>query len=372
MEYFMEQLSFFKDLLLYKAPIKYADLGNLVDSFLKKNKSEFRVKIIISEEYIIGKVQEITFPRNMLRLEKKYEMQNYATFHLIGHLGKKTKISVDEDFAILRHPDFPSVWLLFSDAGRFFMEKPLKMIYKCIRPRVTIPIINTNQFEKLCIYFQKQDHTSEIRIKQIGRRGKIKSKGATKNIESDRTWTDLSIAEGFQEAKEVDHWVSDVLVEYTNIMTKRSGIIKFDRNGEFLFRGEASLSFYTFIDAAAKSSAERYVFLKNRDKTPENNYLSRPFSIEFNFNILENKEQIYKLSKVIKIIPRSRMTILHGNPYFHAVFVDYNDGSVVELLILESNRINILPQGKATVSSLQRLCSSIFFNFREGELVNEN
>src|ERR1035437_9589124 len=121
----MDQLSFFEDLLLYKSPVKYADLGDLVDSYLKKGKNEFRVKMIISEEDLIGKVKEITFPRNVIKLENTYEIKDYATFHITGHLGKKIKISVDEKFSILRHPDYSYVWLFFSDAGRFFMEKPL-------------------------------------------------------------------------------------------------------------------------------------------------------------------------------------------------------------------------------------------------------
>lgn len=60
--------------------------------------------------------------------------------------------------------------------------------------------------------------------------------------------------------------------------------------------------------------------------------------------------------------------MLHSNPYFHAVMLDYRDGSTYEVLVLSDSGLTVIPQGRATVRSLQRLCSHVFAGFREGDL----
>lgn len=366
----MNQFSFTEDMALYKTKISFHDLARVIDSFLTIEKTEFRIKLIIYEADLIKKIKENIEKLNpSLNGKVIFKDENFCSFELNGYFGRKIKTNIAGKFILLPHPFKKNVWIILTNANRLFIIKPLQKLLESIRPRITKPLIITKQLENLLTGFQKLSVVKDIRIKQIGQRGKIKSKGATKNIETDRKWTDLDIKEVFSEARQEGHWITDISFEYIASETERLGSIKLDRNGEITFRGEAKQSFYHFINKASDFAVERYNFLKNRDKTSENNYTSRPFIIKFNSDILSNTNQIGGLIKVLRKIPKSRLTILHGNPYFHSVFVDYKDGSVTEILVLDKNKINILPQGRTTVRALQRICSFIFYDFREGDLV---
>ena len=112
----------------------------------------------------------------------------------------------------------------------------------------------------------------------------------------------------------------------------------------------------------------RYDFLHGRARSKDTGFHSRPFNIEFDIPIFDSRENIRTLQGVLKKIPAVTCTTLHGNPYFHAILVDYSDGSSYEVLVISGNRITVIPQGRSTVGALQRLCSAVFFDFREGEL----
>lgn len=369
----MNQISANEDMFLYKSKINFIDLPNTLNTLFGKNIEEFKVQLIIFNGNFIRAIDEHIDSIKGLKVLKLFgSSPDQSSYEMSGSFGRKNKISIRGKLFILQHPIFKEIWVCISNYGRKFFEYPVRALIKRVRPRIIKPIITTPQFEELLFNFQKLALTESIRIIQFGQRAKIRSKGAKRSIESDRKWTDLNIKETFSDAKEAGHWITDIKLEYCPSGYSKDFSIKIDRTSLITFRGETKISFYHFINSISGYANERFLFLKDREKSKSNNFVSRPFAIKFNSSVLNSTEQVKRLKDAINHIPNFRQTIIHGNPYYHSVLVDYMDGSVSEVLVIDEDKINIIPQGKATVRSLQKLCSHIFYNFREGEFMEGN
>jgi hypothetical protein len=187
-------------------------------------------------------------------------------------------------------------------------------------------------------------------------------------METDRRWTRRPIAEVFEQAREQNAWITDIAVDY-RLAGRGSarGYLSVGRWGEHRIRHYATDAF-DVIEATCKMAAERYDFLRNRARTRETKYLSRPFVIDFKFPTLNNGEDIRRLHGALATLPNTSGVVIHGNPFYHVALTDYADGSMFEVVSFSPTYLAVIPQGRATVRALTALCSAVFANFQEGAL----
>jgi hypothetical protein len=259
------------------------------------------------------------------------------------------------------------VWVLITHSGRIFEQHLLEPFLSSVRPRCTRPILQTDQIRSLINKVEALPETRELRVRQVGSRAKIKSKGASKVLESDRRWTDLSVEEAFGELRSEGHWITDATVQFRYLSIPNASI-KITRYGKLAFRKIAGAAFSSCVSTGALLARKTYEFLHGRARSKNTGYQIRPFNIEFGIPIFDSRQQIHLLQSALRKIPSVTCTTLHGNPYFHAVMVDYYDGSSYEVLVINPNHLTVIPQGRSTVSALQRLCAAVFYGFREGDL----
>jgi len=67
---------------------------------------------------------------------------------------------------------------------------------------------------------------------------------------------------------------------------------------------------------------------------------------------------------------KSSVSVLHGNPYIRLSVVDYIDGSNIDVWVLNTKQIFIVPQMKASVPSIKRIINHIFDTFAEGKIID--
>lgn len=365
-----KQTSFTADAFLYKRKVEFSSLPKTLEQILLSGAKEIRLKYIVSEQNLTESIPT-SINHSKYKFSEEIRDHNFLSGVLSSRFGKKEKEDISGQIYLIQHPDFKYVWILISDSGRKLFEKPIKFFLRSIRPHTSSPVLTTGQIENILRMLSTQPGLKDLRVTQMGQRSRINSEGATKQIESDRKWTDLGIVEAFEEAHETGQWISDISIGYTTHQF-HEGYLKIGRYGDFVLKNLAQLAFDSFANMVAKYAEERFKFLKDRNRRKETNYTSRPFNVNFDYAALNSKEQILKLSKTLHQIPSTTCTVLHGNPYFHAVIVDYDDGSTYEILVLGDNHLTVIPQGRTTVRALQQLCSYVFSEFREGELSDLN
>jgi hypothetical protein len=370
-----EQLSFVADSLLYQRPLEFRTLGRVLEEVLQSGVRELRVKLLVSEPSL-ARVLHTAPGSERGRFEPNFVTPDATAGRVWGKFGRRPAETIEGRFAALRHPDLPLVWVVVTDATTDFLTRPFRWLMRSAIPRPTAPILRTPQLQALVeglqtsvrMHFADDPHAN-VRVTQLGYRARIASAGARKAVERDRKWTDLSVREAFSDAVDAGQWVTDVGVEYPQTSRPgRKARARLGRYSVFTFQRSALPAFDAFVGPAAAMAQEWFNFLKDRARRPANQYTTRPFRIEFGYPVLSTPEQITLFAKALRKMPSVTCTVLHGNPYFHAVLLDYHDGSTYEVLVSDEEGATVIPQGRATVRALQRLCSRVFADFREGEL----
>jgi hypothetical protein len=296
---------------------------------------------------------------------------------LSGVIGRYEPRRVSGKLIAYSHPSHPKAWVILTIRPGDFESVILARLLNAVRPRCVRPIIRTEQIQQLFTELagipgmdspgsDRHAEAAAPRVVQIGSRSHIQSPGARKPVEAFRRWTDLSIAEAFRDARESEQWVTAATLAFCFKGT--AGRVQVGRDGVAKFSGTPTPVFEPVTAYISRVATERYEFLRGRERTRQNLFQNRPFDIAFRSVDLAADEERNLLRSVLRSIPNATCTVLHGNPYFHAVVVDYLDGSSYEVLILESRKMTVIPQGRATPASLQRLCRSVFKDFREGEI----
>ncbi len=196
---------------------------------------------------------------------------------------------------------------------------PLESFISSVRPRCTRPILQTGQIRSLLGKVEDLPSTQDLRVRQFGSRAKIRSKGASKTLESDRKWTDLSVEEAFKEIRSEGHWITDASIQFRYFSVHNAGL-KITRYGIFTFRrvaGEQTLlSGFPDAGRSAREYAFSMVALDQRALTLGFD----TFNIEFESAVFDEKDQVRLLQDALRKLPSVTCTVLHGNPYFHAIF----------------------------------------------------
>ena len=360
------------DALLYAGQIPHARVGSIIEQVIASGAPDVRVKLLLSEADLLAAIGRARLP-SRIRFESIAHGQHYVAGMLSNTIGREKNRRIEGNFALLRNPDYSFVWLLITTAGGEFLKSAVRPFFRFVHPRPAVPVFRTQQIEAMLTGIEQPNFTRGIRIRQIAGRASIDSEGARKRLEADRRWTDRTIADAFEQARTANQWITDVSIDFiTN--NWNHGSVKIGRYGTIAFRGRGQEVFSMLLRESSGVAQERFEFLRDRARSPERDFRSRPFEIDFQFDAIVNKGSIADLKSAIVRIPRTTCTVLHGNPYWHAVMSDYSDGSVYEIVVLEPSRLTVIPQGRASVRALQRLGSYVFAHFHEGEfreLANE-
>lgn len=351
---------------MYGRAATWTELPRVVDAALGNGAREVKVKLLLWDKAFARRPNRAAGPFSQGYTEM-HRRSGSVVGEIQGYFGRDKQEIVGGKFLAVQSPEIPVLWAIVTDAGSDFLKRPFRHFLRGATHRAIAPILRTPQMEELLQLLQRDRRVHELRVTQMGYRAPIHSHGARKAVERDRRWTDLTLEEAFSEALEAGQWVTDVTAQF-NDEAFGYAQVKIGRYGVFTFERRARIALDTLLAPAAKMAFDWYQFLKNRQRAATTHYHSRPFNIEFNYPALESRDQVLELAQTLSSIPAVTCTVLHGNPYFHAVLVDFQDGSTYEALVLRENALTVIPQGRATVGALQRLCSRVFSNFREGEL----
>ena len=145
----------------------------------------------------------------------------------------------------------------------------------------------------------------------------------------------------------------------TSFHTKNN-FFKISRYGLFQCRDFFSFMFKSVIEEMASNASNNFSLYDNRNRSKNDDYRLKPVCIEFDSDIFKDKKENKSLADVLNKISDSSLSIFHSNPYFHASYVDYRDGSSYDIWVLSNNKITIIPQMKSTAAAIDRLIEMYF------------
>ena len=360
-----DQRSFAIEALLYGQRVPYDGLPSVCETLLLGDTEELRIKLLLTEAPMVDALSQRGSAGRHFSFKKVSPEQVSGEMRLTIGRGART---VEGGFTIIKHPRHPVVWVLVTDARGEFLRQLLMKGMRSVHPRLTAPILRTQQLEALLNRFASIPRGEDIHVRQVGTKARIPSEDVRPSVETDRRWTRRTIADIFERAHEENAWITDIAVDY--VLPSRGmsrGYLRVGRYGEYRL-GRYAADAFDLIESTCAMAAERFHFLRNRDRTRATHYRSRPFVIDFTFPALSSTEDTKRLHGAVTSLPNTASVVLHGNPFYHVAVTDYADGSMFELVSFSPTYVAVIPQGRATVRSLTALCSAVFANFQEGAL----
>ena len=174
----------------------------------------------------------------------------------------------------------------------------------------------------------------------------------------------LGLLGAFDFAREQNAWFKSVTFEAFTGQAVRAEIT-LARNGSIRTDGALSRVFESLVLPICGKVYESYMLFRKRSQRDSPRLEVRPLTIDFGREIIAGEEET-RLVEAIKLQPKTSVSIVHRNPYIQASVVDYVDGSIFDLWVLNPRELIVVPQLKGTISAIRRLIANIFNNYAEG------
>lgn len=360
---------------------KHDDVSSLVDTvdILLQTYNDIDIKaLILSSKFDINELFSLRVPREF-ELTKDYVGESVSSYYLTKK-SRRGSYMIDGRFVVFKHSE-PNIYIVLTHEKSEFVNNALRSFLNKYYPRISATFINSyymrDIFSKLEGYVNKEYENMELLATRFFAKSRVAHKGR-KKPGSEGHWDYMDYRDAFSLAFESNTWVSSIdfiiqpkeqdykdAFEYERYKNMRV-MAKVTRNGLVQCDSQFRLIYKTIIWEIAKKASKDSAFFDNREISKEKQQKPKPFVIEYTDDVFKNKTENRRLIGALQKIENSSLSVMHPNPYLHALFVDYKDGSSYDIWVLSDSRITIVPQLRSTIASLQRLCDYIFRGFREG------
>ncbi len=192
--------------------------------------------------------------------------------------------------------------------------------------------------------------------------------------DKDIKWTRRPFEEVFRIVDEQNGWIKKI--DFKSFILKEArgrtyqekkieGSISSDLH--FIFKGDFITFRDYFLDPAIKIAKKRFGYFDSRSESAKDR-LPEPIVIKFDEPIFGELDWNERFIDIMADMKNASVTQYHINPYIHVSLVDYQDGSSYGIWIVSDDEINVIPQVRASVASMNRLVNHIYERISEGEV----
>lgn len=327
--------------------------------------AQFRQLILYTKKELIQNLLDRENSSSFKILNKKANV-----FFMSSNVGRDDR-KISGTFALLPTP-FENIFRLTSISYSPFWEEIVKRFVKRLYPDA-MPVFFKQAEIKKALMSLEFSLGKDFRIR-VSEATTKEEKVSRRRYDTERRWTNLSIADVFNLAAARSQWFVAIrfLIEkrvrpdkeiYRRVAAGRIsnfGEVKFDR----LYK-----EFVSNVNPILESSAAaRLNFLDGRGLRERNYEPSKPIEITYASDVFATVEEVRRFGAVMQKYPNATKAVLHANPYYHSNIADFLDGSSFEVWIVSPRNIVLIPQAKASEQAFERMISYIFSEFKEGEI----
>jgi len=368
---------------LYLIYRHHSDIDTVIpqlDAFLHTAKRNKLSLLIIScsgdlfEE--IGGWQPNGYELNIV--SQTHRLSSVILTRAITRLGKTRHIRGN---SLIFKSDVPDIYIVVTHEKREFIDRVLIPFFQSYSPTLYTSFFSSPQIKKilddvLSEYKKQYSEKSGINVRIIANR--LVAYERARHPTTEVVYTKKDYNGAFEDAMAQDLWVDKVDFSVEEYEQNIAGEFLFkkellhgyiSRGGLFTCKKNFSGFFKNVVMRGVEIAYNNKAMLSNRGRTEKNDFESRPVILEYDLPVFAEKSKNEDLIISLKGIPFSSLSIYHSNPYFHASFVDFMDGSSFDIWVLSENRIIIVPQSNTSFTSFGRLINHIFEEFQEGEIV---
>ncbi len=357
---------------LYKQTHDDSDTcAGYIDEMLHRNrKYQISMFLLVSKKDIFQNIKNIKSPRFVV------DFGDGNKTNSIFSIRVAKKDSEQFGNVLIVNTPKPEVYFAVTDEPRLFVESVLRPFINSFYPEISLAFLSSSEIQQI---LEKLENATEGEIivdritaykriahKIVYNRKTKRKEQSVDSKESAVTYTGRPYRESFDDAFANDQWIDKVQFH----LLKKDVISMggyFSRGGLFKFRDAFSPFYQMIMPHIIEIIEKKFKLYSNRSRT-ENKAKPSPLVIDLDYDVFENVDQNHRFIESVKKMSYASTSVYHSNPYVHISLVDYLDGSSFDIWVLSANRITIVPQLRASQSSVARLMNHIFERFREGKV----
>ena len=135
----------------------------------------------------------------------------------------------------------------------------------------------------------------------------------------------------------------------------------------YYYSGNINYFFNGFLPLIAEKGIKKTKIFENKERK-FGEFHSQPICIEFHRDVFNDNRDNLRLIKALEKVSKSAVAVYHKNPYLHASFLDFIDGSIFDIFASDTNKLTIVPNYKCSMHSLMRVSEQISKDFEEGRV----
>lgn len=132
------------------------------------------------------------------------------------------------------------------------------------------------------------------------------------------------------------------------------------------YSGDARLFEDTVVRILIEAASGRRALMSGRARVPSQ--AVRPVAIHLERAVFKSRDETGVLINHLNAAPNVSVAVFHRNPYLHVAVTDEVDGSNFDVMITESDRIDIVPGYRASVAAMTRLGTLLGERFGSKEM----
>ena len=358
---------------LYGQPHDDADAcSRYINEMLQRNpKYQVSMFLLVSKKDIIDVFKNMNSEKFIIKFGVKNETDSIFSI-------KITKKDYD-DFGnvLIMRTAKPEIYFAVTNEPRFFVETVLRPFINSFYPEISRAFLSSQEIQQILEMLESKSKVKIIvdRITAYKRIAhKISYNKKTRRAESSLdskesavTYTGKPYKESFDDAISNDQWIDKIQFHLLkNDHINMQGY--FSRSSLFKFRYGFSPFYQIVAPYIIELVEKKFKLYSNRSRTKDKTRPA-PLVIALDHDVFEDVEQNSRFIESMKKMTHVSTSIYHSNPYIHISLVDYLDGSSFDIWVLSANKITIVPQLRASHSSVARLLNHIFERFREGKIL---
>ncbi|MDW0136047.1 MAG: hypothetical protein QOK88_11205 [Nitrososphaeraceae archaeon] len=263
-----------------------------------------------------------------------------------------------------------SLYLLVSDYKPALFRSLILRLFDFNYPAISRVFIKSSEIQKLFI-----DLDSKEKLETIVRRALFYSRSSEdEKPDKDLKWTQKRFQEVYEIINDQNGWIRKIdfkaysVSEKENIINRELKLLgSVSSNSHFIIKGKFDIFNKYFLQPTLETILNRLGYLQYRsDRAKEQ--LPEPLVIKLNRMVFSDDQWNQKFIEIMSEMKNVSISEYHTNPFIHLSLLDYQDGSSYGIWIVSDDEINIIPQIRASVASMNRLLNHIFERITEGEI----
>ena len=333
-----------------------AHISNIIN-FRKVN-----FALIFSKSEIL---ETLTHYPEDFHVETKFS-ESLFTVKVIRSVGKN---NYDHAQAVFVRLSVPQLYLLISDYKPALFKSLILKLINFNYPLLSRIFLRNVEIHQIFSSMKRQENI-ETRIL----RALFYSRLQNDKQDKDLKWTNRQFQEVFDSINEQNGWIRKIGFRSYTIKKKDISYLtkifegSISSDCHFIVRGNFEIYKKYFLFPMIGIIENRFNYLQVRSKRATDR-LSEPLVIRFDEAIFGDKEWNGKFIEIMSEMKNVSITEYHTNPYIHISLLDYQDGSSYGIWIVSDDEINIIPQVRASVASMNRLLSYIYERIKEGDSI---